>query len=109
MGVGCRRVVAGGRCSRYVLSILPDVMVPETSEPAGAEGDAALGEGDTRVVVEGDRLRGIEDEAGLCWGTDEVWLAHPTATSAIAPTVVANRHGVRIVVFRSPHPDGMGT
>jgi hypothetical protein len=109
MGVGCRRVVAGGRCSRYVLSILPDVMVPETSEPAGAEGDAALGEGEAGNVGEGDRLLGIEDEAGLCWGTGEVWLPHPTATNAIATTVVANRHGVRIVVFRSQHPDAMGT
>ena len=76
-------------------------MVPETSDPAGADGDAALGEGDARVVAEGTAPVASDDGAEL-WGcTDVDWLPHPTATNAIAINSGAISRGwLRIVIFR---------
>jgi hypothetical protein len=80
---------------------LPDVIVPERSDPAGADGDAGLGEGDARVVAEGTALVASDDGAEL-WGCSDVdWLPHPTATNAIAINSGAISRGwLRIVIFR---------
>ena len=42
-GVGWSRVDAGGRCRWYVRLPLRVAIVPGVSDPAGADGDAALG------------------------------------------------------------------
>ena len=74
---------------------------PETSDPAGDDDDAELGEGAIAPVADGEALLTVEDAEGLCWGTDGVWLPHPIAASAIATSNGAiGREGVRIVIFR---------
>src|SRR5580765_224689 len=76
-------------------------MVPETSDPAGNDGDAELGEGTTASVARGEGLLTTEDAAGVCWGTDGDGLPQPIAPRAIERSKGAiSRDGVRIVIFR---------
>src|SRR6478752_1897972 len=83
-------------------------MVPETSDPAGNDGEAELGEGTTASVARGEGLLTTEDAAEVCWGTDGDELPQPIAPSAIERSKGAiSRDGVRIV-FRLPASGWMG-